>query len=235
MFSFDRRGEDVVMYQYDTPERCELLKSFGFTPGKGSFSDICVLDELGVTGFNFGTGYYDEHNPMSYMVESRLLRQLDRFVPFFFANRDVKLAHEKKTYPIVSTFSYPDYSVRHPAAYFSPKYETIPEKDKKLTCYYCGEALAGDEEDVCEMCAKAEALIEGRDMSETEICENCGVPLYVGESKYCAECKKECRNFFPPRSNITGIPCCDCGIPLTVEEAAVGRLCDDCSGWSDRR
>jgi hypothetical protein len=44
---FDRAGSDVVMYQYDCDEYADLLGSYGFRVGFGSFSDICAMDHLG--------------------------------------------------------------------------------------------------------------------------------------------------------------------------------------------
>lgn len=61
MFEFDRAGTDVVMYDYETLQRANLLESYGFDVGHGSYTDICRLGHLGCTGFNFGCGYRGAH------------------------------------------------------------------------------------------------------------------------------------------------------------------------------
>lgn len=93
MFQFDRRGTDVVMYQYDTPELRQLLEGFDFEVGFGSFSDICYLDHLGCAGFNFGTGYYNEHSMQCYANLRHLTDQLNRFERFFARMSEVELIY----------------------------------------------------------------------------------------------------------------------------------------------
>lgn len=66
MFQFDRRGTDVVMYQYGTDENGERLEKYGFKVGSGTFSDICSLDFLGISGWNVGVGYHNEHSDKCY-------------------------------------------------------------------------------------------------------------------------------------------------------------------------
>src|SRR5688572_4953131 len=66
MFSFDRKGTDVVMYQYESKPLTAALESSKFKIGIGSFSDIAFLDHLGCKGFNVGTGYHGEHSTMCY-------------------------------------------------------------------------------------------------------------------------------------------------------------------------
>ncbi len=94
MFSFDRRGEDVVMYQYDNAESAILLNQYGFKHDYGSFSDICFLDSLGCIGFNFGTGYYNEHSKDHFASVNVVSRQIGKFVKFFNDNKDIKMPFE---------------------------------------------------------------------------------------------------------------------------------------------
>jgi len=61
IYSFDRAGSDVVLYQYETPELVEKLESIGFSVGMGSYSDIAYMEGLGISGFNFGAGYHRQH------------------------------------------------------------------------------------------------------------------------------------------------------------------------------
>lgn len=95
MFSFDRRGTDVVMYQYDTQERADLLEAHGFTVGTGSYSDIACLDGLGVTGFNFGCGYYEQHTSRCNANLSEVESQAEQFVSFWASMKDTHLPHDR--------------------------------------------------------------------------------------------------------------------------------------------
>jgi len=97
LFEFDRRGDDVVMYDYETPELRKLLTEHGFKPGTGSYSDISDMDALGVSGFNFGCGYYDAHQELCYADIHLLERQLKKFVSFYGALHNRELPHTPKT------------------------------------------------------------------------------------------------------------------------------------------
>ena len=87
MFSFDRAGTDVVMYQYDTTATRRLLHRAGFRVGVGSYSDIADLDFLGCTGFNFGCGYHRQHKPDCHTDLNETQQMVSRFVRFWQANR----------------------------------------------------------------------------------------------------------------------------------------------------
>jgi hypothetical protein len=95
IFSFDRAGSDVVMYQYDTPLLRNDLKSAKFRPSYGTFSDICFLDHLGVRGINIGTGYHDEHTDMCHASMGELTAQVKRFKAFYDMFEDKQYPYEK--------------------------------------------------------------------------------------------------------------------------------------------
>lgn len=82
MFEFDREGTDVVMYQYKTTAYAKRLEKLGFKVGIGSFSDIAYLGHLGITGFNFGTGYYNSHGKTAHFVLDHTLSMTSAFVLF---------------------------------------------------------------------------------------------------------------------------------------------------------
>jgi hypothetical protein len=104
MFSFDRHGEDVVLYQYDTPSLRQVLQDSKFKIGIGSFSDIAFMEHLGIQGFNIGTGYEGEHDSMCYANMNILARQISRFVDFYQKNKDIPYPHIKQ----ISRFSWKD-------------------------------------------------------------------------------------------------------------------------------
>lgn len=91
MFSFDRRGTDVVMYQYETRKRRKLLKRHGFEVGCGSYSCIANLDFLGVTGFNFGVGYHNEHSHKCFARLSDTAEQVEKFGKLYADIKDTRL------------------------------------------------------------------------------------------------------------------------------------------------
>lgn len=94
MFSFDRRGNDVVMYQYDNSESRDHLVKHGFSPALGSFSDIAFLDHLGCIGFNFGTCYYNEHTKNHYANLTLLEKQVSKFAAFFQEFKGVPMPYD---------------------------------------------------------------------------------------------------------------------------------------------
>jgi hypothetical protein len=98
IFEFDRRGGDVVLYEYEDRDLETLLVHYGFRVGLGSFSDICYLEHLGVKAMNFGTGYYGEHSLSCHANLRITAQQIDRFAAFFRANQDQKLKHEPLSY-----------------------------------------------------------------------------------------------------------------------------------------
>jgi hypothetical protein len=92
MFSFDRGGTDVVMYQYDDSEMRRLLASEGFVAGEGTGSDIRYLEHLGCKGFNFGCGYHDRHHN-AYAIAEQTVQMVDTFTRFYKRYRDQFLPH----------------------------------------------------------------------------------------------------------------------------------------------
>ena len=95
IIQFDRGGTDVVMYDYETPELCERVEACGARVGTGSFSDICMLDDLGVAGFNWGIGYQDYHSQRSHAWLDDTFRMVARFEKFHRANKGTRFDHVK--------------------------------------------------------------------------------------------------------------------------------------------
>lgn len=118
MFSFDRHGEDVVLYQYDDSHMRDILKESKFKVGIGSFSDISFAEHLRIKGFNVGTGYEGEHDSMCYANMNILARQINRFVDFYEKNKDIH-------YPQIKT------STKGHSSQFWHQYDD-------LYCYLCG-------------------------------------------------------------------------------------------------
>jgi hypothetical protein len=100
IFSFDRRGRDVVMYDYLYDEEMpDLVESvFKCKPSNGSFSDIECLTHLGVSGMNIGSGYYEEHTSFAYVELDDLQTQITKFITFYKLYNNRKLVHTPYTY-----------------------------------------------------------------------------------------------------------------------------------------
>jgi hypothetical protein len=141
IFSFDRRGTDVVMYQYETDKLCTLLEKFGFIVGIGSFSDIGVLDHLGVSGFNFGTGYQNEHTDKCFVDLYDTQHMAGKFVNFFNQNKNTKLPYE----PVKSNYWFSGYAGNRKGGYST---WTVWHSGRKHTQTYLNEILTW-----CKICS----------------------------------------------------------------------------------
>lgn len=167
MFSFDRRGHDVVMYQYDTPELRNDLESCNLKPGRGSFSDISFLYHLGIRGINVGTGYHGEHSHKCYASINELTSQIIKFKRFYDTFKDKTYSCEKiSTY--ISQFN---------DGFLYGTYDG-------LMCYLCnkntGIHQVFNDIWVCDPCA-----------GECDMCESCNDIVYNYElmNGACANCQ----------------------------------------------
>lgn len=93
MFQFDRRGDGMVMYQYDNAEMRKMMKESGWKVEWGSFSDICHMNFMECKGFNFGTGYHDEHSVNSYALLSETVGSVTKFVDFYHQYKNTRFPH----------------------------------------------------------------------------------------------------------------------------------------------
>jgi hypothetical protein len=129
VFEFDRAGTDVVMYEFETPQLCDVLQDSGFEVGFGSFTDICELSDLGCAAFNFGVGYYNQHTRQCYANLRHTARNVSKFLEFFNRYEDTRFEHD----PIVpsmyrtGTKTFSDYGVT--------KFSDEP------ICEWCGDDL----------------------------------------------------------------------------------------------
>ena len=126
MFEFDRAGSDCVMYDYEDEETTTLAEQYGWAVGYGSFTDICSLEHAGIKGFNFGTGYHNQHTHQCYADLSETIASAKRFVDMAADLHKVRLEH-------AATEWYDAYS------------------DRNEICTYCGELL-DREWYYCPMC-----------------------------------------------------------------------------------
>ena len=93
IFSFDRKGDDVVCYQYDNPELYRILTDSGFSVGQGSYSCITEMEHMECCGINFGCGMADYHSDSAYCDLLQLTQQLQRFSQFYGQYADLWFPH----------------------------------------------------------------------------------------------------------------------------------------------
>jgi hypothetical protein len=87
MFEFDRRGDDVALYQYEYSEAAKLLSDrYKLPVRRGSYTDICELQHLGCFGMNVGVGYDNAHSLDAYANMDVLTRMVSGFIRFFNDN-----------------------------------------------------------------------------------------------------------------------------------------------------
>jgi len=89
---FDRRGDDVVAYDYEDKDWCAALRGY-FTVGMGSLSDICYLAHIGCKAVNVGVGYHEEHSRYAYMNIAEYHEQLFKFRKFYNMYHRCYFAH----------------------------------------------------------------------------------------------------------------------------------------------
>lgn len=80
ILELDRQGaNDAAMYECGNEKFIEMLKSYGFEPVSGTFSDICFFaPEWDIAATNLSVGYYHEHTPWETLYVRELETTLKR-------------------------------------------------------------------------------------------------------------------------------------------------------------
>lgn len=132
IIEFDRGGTDVVMYDYEDEASRRAVRACGATVGKGSFSDICYLEDLNVKAFNWGVGYGGNyHSEKGYAVLGDTFSMVGKYLRFHEQNAGIAMPHEPY--------------------YAEPKYKS--EYEYRFDCDVCGESESVDVDTlICEFC-----------------------------------------------------------------------------------
>lgn len=172
MFEFDRHGTGCVMYQYDTLESVNMVKGI-FTVENGSYSDIAALEHLGCLGFNFGTGYEQEHTPYCNANLQTVMHQINKFALFYEKNKD------KKT-----TFTR-DYKVVHCGNCRTFDCTRCPIEKSSYTCDLCGSYIKISEFEEYEISGLCHKCMDREEISTWEeiTCKKCD-SLPVSSDEY---------------------------------------------------
>jgi hypothetical protein len=138
MFEFDRRGDDVALYQYYQNQAVNLFPKYGLQPTHGSYTDIANLEHLGCFGMNVGVGYDDAHSLDAWADMDILRKMVSRFVRFFNDHHETHFPFitppEKKTeepYLLDDLWNEPDT--------FDPDVPVRPMMYKEFFCRECGQ------------------------------------------------------------------------------------------------
>lgn len=166
LFSFDRRGTDVVMYDYDCKHLDDKLAAVGLKSSIGSFSDISSMEHLKVKAFNVGTGYHDEHTDMCHAYFDDVISQANRFAEFWRLHHKSKMEHE----PMEKWSARVGGGYRNSYGGYEFDYDRWPAADGKPAslggvmeqCWYCGDSVSVD----------AAIIVDDGDM-EMCLCERC--------------------------------------------------------------
>lgn len=150
-------GHDAVLYDFDDKATRDLLDEHGYKEfSRGSFTDICELEGLGVKAFNFGVGYHENHDTKAWACLEETEYAINMFAQFYKAMSATKLEHEKKVYSYsnhgkswasgyqsqlpftIKRFYIGELVSPHPGS--ANVYEIISEKDGKYTMAKHGES-----------------------------------------------------------------------------------------------
>jgi len=93
---FDRKGSDVVTYQYRDLDWHMALETVGFKVGHGTYSDIKDLDHLGVCAVNIGIGYQNNHLGNAYASLNTIRSQVSKFLDFYNNYSEIEFKFKPK-------------------------------------------------------------------------------------------------------------------------------------------
>ena len=139
IFSFDRRGTDVVLYAYDCRDLRSKLEAEGLEVGQGSFSDISSMQHLGVKAFNMGTGYHSEHSEWCHADLEDVMVQAHKFARFWRAHKDTKLDHKQVIEPKYWRTGFNDMAYGQQLGWESWSPNRSTRGTENQYCWYCGQ------------------------------------------------------------------------------------------------
>lgn len=132
-FSFDRAGDDAVLYHHDHKALRKALNKFGFRIGEGTFSDLSYLS-IGCSGVNIGCGYHNEHGIHAYALLSQTFSQIGLFKRLWLGHADKPLPYDPDSSSYMwrhaySAKSYGGYSSGYTSGYnYNSSYRGINDR-----------------------------------------------------------------------------------------------------------
>ncbi len=209
MFSFDREGEDVVLYEYEwVKEFAQALRGVGFRINDGSYSDIRELEHLGCCGFNVGTGLRLGHDMLAYTDLLKLRRQVEHFQRFYRKYRNTHFEYAGYSYALpqkqIRTSKYKRYlPARTNRGYSRNSFQMYDDDTGQWNYERCSECW--EYFPVGEM---ADGLCEGCIAAQWFKCEGCdewteGPHTESAFGPLCKDCVEVLEEDSQPRSQLT--------------------------------
>lgn len=151
LLQFDRRGDDVVTYDYTCRDWAKALSSVDFKIGRGTFSDISSLEHLERSGVNVGIGYHKEHSIDCYCELSELQSQLDKSLRFIEQFSETSFVHVPESYS--ADFTTPWWHKSTTADTRKKWRDYFPPVSSRI-CPWCGINERAKKFPVCKQCAR---------------------------------------------------------------------------------
>ena len=130
---FDRAGSDVVMYNYETNYLKQLLNSFDYNVGYGSYTDIASLEDLGCKAFNFGTGYHQQHTKKCYANLSETFDSFRKFHELYRKCKDTHFEHTKTTWDHKPAYHWSNNTIGYSTSHLNTSNRKKRKNKKKKT------------------------------------------------------------------------------------------------------
>jgi len=159
MFQFDRGGTDVVMYDYEDNELVQRVVDAGFIAGWGTFSDISMMEHMGIKAINVGVGYHMSHTAQCFAYLKDTATMVETFREFYEMNKDEHMEHDEVIHRHGST-NWRDWEARYINGHGENKStDSKSNYHPSFTdfCDWCGywyyeEEMCEWDEDCCKEC-----------------------------------------------------------------------------------
>ena len=138
MVMFDRSGDDVVTYGYTSEETERLVASVGLENRHGAYSCISVMKDMGILGFNWGTGYENNHSLFGYFDLDVYIDMVLRFVEFWTMYGGTKLEYLAPV-PRPLKAWLPGKMIYPAEEYPSYPFDDLLDPDVSRYCPYCAQ------------------------------------------------------------------------------------------------
>jgi hypothetical protein len=178
IFSFDRRGLNPVLYQFNEANWKAALVENGYKIDYGSFSDIGSLEGLGCCAVNCGVAYNFEHTKDCHVVWGEYQQCVEDFKRFYQINKGIHFPHTA-----VGRYGGYGYS-----EWYGGDYEGYDWRTRGGTAY----ATTATTGRVINTALAITPKIKS-DIQQGRRCTNCGQWLYAQERKFliCEDCLRD--------------------------------------------
>jgi hypothetical protein len=223
---FDRKGSDVVLYQYETKEMVKIVEAAGYKVGKGSYSDISDLWQYKVGAMNVGTGYYRAHAVNSIAILNTTANMVGKFDKFYRDNKERKIEmKDVQSRRHVKTYTFPTQDHDYGWGFWRDKEQKSQRSTKNSTTPEYATVK-------CQTCGRIHNWVK---MEEPFICD-CGETYkrrHPFGDLYYIDSKNSIRfACIVSRQMGTRLKCATCGTtilsPEDICDTEIGEVCSQC-------